>query len=276
VTGVRFVRNGDDTEARTNPRVALSDLADARDRAETVLFDTGDPELPGTSSPSPQAALDAFLSAETRRDYATSYGLLSTVDREEIGSRAEWEVAHGELPTVTGFEIGAVRVDGPRAEVEVDLTFESTLDETRGLVPARARAVYAAAEEDSGWRVAHSESRLTPEYLDEQGAVSTAERWVTARRACRAGGEYAGGLVGSNRPVDALCNAAGAVRTGSVGPLEPAAGVEPFLAAFGPEVLSWARVVPVTSPAPISVVLAPVGEQWLVVGALDSSPDGSP
>lgn len=256
--------------------MALSDLADARDPATQLALGPGEAEPPAPASATADAALDAFLSAEARRDYATSYGLLSAADRDEIGSRKEWAAAHGELPTVTTFVLGAVRVvDGASAEVEADVTFESTLDETRGLVPARAHATWVAVAEDGGWRVAHSQSRLTPQHPDEQGAVSAAETWVTARRSCDRPAEYEDGLVGAASPVEDLCDARGPVRVGAVARLEPDAGVEPFLAAFGPEVLSWARVVPTTSPVPMAVVLAPVADSWLVIGTLESSPDGS-
>ena len=51
---------------------------------------------------------------------------------------------------------------------------------------------------------------------------------------------------------------------------DPALGnpeADPYVAAFGPDVLEWARVVPVSGPAQIDVVVAPVGESWLVIGA---------
>jgi hypothetical protein len=261
---------------RANPRIGLSDLADGRDPATPVTRGPSDVEPPGPPAATPVEAVERFLSAEVRADYATSYGFLSAADRAELGSRSEWEASHGQLPTPTGLQLGTARSDGTRAEVEAELTFEPALDETRGLVPARADAVWIAISEDGGWRVARSESRLSPQYPDATGAVSSAETWARARVACRADAEYEGGLVGSSSQVTALCNATGPVTTGAVVSLEPGVGVEPFLAAFGPDVLSWARVVPVTSPVPISVVLAPVGDRWVVVGALDSVPGGSP
>jgi hypothetical protein len=259
-----------------SPRVALADLADARDPAPQLALGPGEAEAPAPAAATPDAALDAFLSAEARHDYATSYGVLSAADRDEIGSRREWGAAHGELPAVMSFVLGAVHVaDAASAEVEADVTFESTLDETRGLVPARAHAVWVAVAEDGGWRVAHSQSRLVPQHPDEKGAVSAAEDWVKARRSCDRPVEYEDGLIGATGPVEALCDARGPVRVGAVAPLEPDAGVEPFLAAFGPEVLSWARVVPTISPVPMTVVLAPVADNWLVIGTLESPSDGS-
>lgn len=271
-----FETAGGSDGGRANPRIGLSDLADGRDPATGVASGPSDVEPPGPAAATPVDAVERFLSAEVRADYATSYGFLSAADRAELGSRSEWEAAHGQIATPTGLTLGTTRRDGVRAEVEAELTFEPALDETRGLVPARASAVWIAIGEDGGWRVARSESRLSPQYPDATGAVSSAQVWAQARVACRTDAEYEGGLVGSNGQVTALCNATGPVTTGGVTNLEPGVGVEPFLAAFGPDVLSWARVVPVTSPVPVSVVLAPVGDRWVVVGALDSVPGSSP
>jgi hypothetical protein len=253
----------------------LSDLADARDPTTPAANGSTDVEPAGTPASTPVDAVQSFLAAEIRADYAESYGLLSAPDRAEVGSRSEWEAAHGQLPIVTGVTLGVVTGDGTRAEVEAEVTFEPALDETRGLVPARAHGVWVAVAEDGGWRVAHSERRLLPQYPDGNGAVTAAETWAQVRTECRAGDEYDGGLLGATGPVMALCGAPGPVDAGAVSNLEPGVGVEPFLAAFGPEVLSWARVVPLAGPVPLAVVLAPVADRWVVVGALDSLPGGS-
>ena len=50
------------------------------------------------------------------------------------------------------------------------------------------------------------------------------------------------------------------------------AGVSAVTAAFGPDVYAWARVVPVTAPERLELVLAPVGERWLVIGIREASP----
>jgi hypothetical protein len=267
--------DGGGDSGRANPRIALSDVADNRDPAARAASAAADVEPPDAAAPTPVDAVERFLAAETRGDYATSYGLLGASDRAAVGSRAEWEAAHAQLPTLTGATLGAARGDGLRAEVESEVTFEPGLDETRGLVPARADATWIAVAEDGGWRVAHSERRVTPMYPDANGAVSAAETWVRARVACRAEAEYDGGLVGNAGTVAALCNARGPVEVGAVTNLESGVGVEPFLAAYGPQALSWARVVPVARPVPVAVVLAPVADRWVVVGALESLPGGS-
>jgi hypothetical protein len=270
-----FSSDGESGSSRGNPRIALSDLADARDPATPAANGSTDVEPAGTPASTPMEAVESFLAAEIRADYAESYRLLSAPDRAEVGSRSEWEVAHGQLPIVTGVTLGDATSDGTRAEVDAEVTFEPALDETRGLVPSRAQGVWVAVAEDGGWRVAHSERRLLPQYPDGNGAVTAAETWAQVRTECRAGDEYDGGLLGATGPVAALCGAPGPVDVGAVSNLEPGVGVEPFLAAFGPEVLSWARVVPLASPVPLEVVLAPVADHWVVVGALDSLPGGS-
>jgi hypothetical protein len=267
--------DGGGDSGRANPRIALSDVADNRDPTARAASASAEIEPPDAAAPTPVEAVGSFLAAETRGDYATSYGHLSASDRAAVGTRAEWEAAHAQFPTVTGATLGAASGDGPRVEVESEVTFDPGLDETRGLVPARADATWIAVAEDGGWRVAHSERRLTPMYPDANGAVIAAETWVRARVACRADAEYDGGLVGAESAVAALCNARGPVEVGAVTNLEPGVGVEPFLAAFGPQALSWARVVPVARPVPLAVVLAPVADRWVVVGALESLPGGS-
>lgn len=267
--------DGGDDASGANPRIALSELADARDPAAPSALGSTDVEPPGPAAPTPLDAVERFLAAEAGGDYATSYGLLSAPDRADVGSSREWEAVHGELPVVTGFTLGSSSSDGTRAEVDVEVTFAPSLDETLGLVPARAQAVWIAIAEDGGWRVARSESQLLPRYPDESGAVSAAEAWARARTDCRAGAEYDGGLLGAVGPVTALCDVPGPVEVGAVSRLEPGVGVEPFLAAFGPEVLTWARVVPIASPVSLAVVLAPVADQWVVIGALESLPGGS-
>jgi hypothetical protein len=267
--------DGGGDSRRANPRIALSDVADNRDPAASAASAAADVEPPDAPAPTPVDAVESFLAAETRADFATSYGLLGSSDRAEVGSRAEWEAAHAQLPTVTGATLGAARGDGLRAEVDSEVTFEPGLDETRGLVPARALATWIAVAEDGGWRVAHAERRLLPQYPDGNGAVTAAENWAQVRTECRAGDEYDGGLLGATGPVTALCGTPGPVDAGAVSNLEPGVGVEPFLAAFGPEVLSWARVVPLAGPVPLAVVLAPVADRWVVLGALDSLPGGS-
>lgn len=272
----RILDDRDDRTGRANPRVGLGDVADSRRQAgASVLTDAAEAEPAGAPASTPFAAVEQFLTAEAAGDFATSYGLLSAADRRALGSPAEWTTAHGHLPRITAYTLGAVDAGPARAEVAAGVELEAELDEIVGLVPAKADATWVAGAEDGGWRVAFAESTLVPRYPPEEDARAAVADWVAARRECRHGDEYAGGLLGSPDLARGLCRTKGEIELGAVAPLDPGSGAQPFLAAFGPEVFSWARVVPVAAPGPLEVVLAPVGERWLVLGVVEPSPGNS-
>lgn len=223
---------------------------------------------PAPALATPQAAVAAFLGLEAQQDFAASFGYLAAPDRTQQRTRAEWIASHEHLPPVTGYSIRSV--DGTKALV--DLRLRAGLDFVRGLTPARATATFATAAEDGGFRVAYASSIVTPEYPSDESAPDAVRQWVDARRACQHPPELAGGLLGATYLVDGLCRASGTVSVGGVAVLPDSPAVEPFLAAFGPDVGRWARVVPVSSPVRLSVVTAPVGESWLVIGVLAASP----
>jgi hypothetical protein len=193
--------------------------------------------------------------------------LLASDDRASQRSRAGWTAAHAQLPVVRDFSIGSVRAATGRADVDVRLTFRPELDAVVGLVPQTADATFVALPEDGGWRVAFADSTITPEYTSPDTAPAAARTWVADRLACRA--RPATGLLSTGRLTDQLCSARGPVRVGTPEALEPSMSSDRFLAAYGPDVFSWARVVPVTSPARVGAVLAPLGPRWRVIGLVD-------
>jgi hypothetical protein len=219
------------------------------------------------------AAVESFLTAEAAGRHESSYGLLSAPDRDRVGSRAAWAAAHVNLPPVTGYAVEALQtMDADTAAVVTRTALRTGLDEVVGLVPARAVGRWVAVREDGGWRVAYGRSRLEPQYPAEAQAGDAARAWVAARQACRRAAEWDGGLVGSDRAARRLCRTRGAVAVGRPTPLpddDPSATA--LTAAFGPDVYAWARRVPVTEPRALDLVVAPVGEQWLVVGATEAS-----
>ena len=148
------------------------------------------------------------------------------------------------------------------------LVLRPELTSDAGLVPGNATATFTAVAEDGGWRVAYSDSTLVPQYAPATRAPAAVRSWVRARQDCRTGPEYDGGLVGAPARAEALCGTRGAIGLGTVRALPDTAQDQPFLAAFGTDVHDWARVVPVDTPVRMDVVVAPVGERWLVVGVL--------
>ncbi|MGZ4799183.1 MAG: hypothetical protein ACXVJW_13015 [Acidimicrobiia bacterium] len=236
-----------------------------------VAAPSAQPDPAGAPAASPRAAIDAFLTAETDGAYDTSYGLLSAADRTRVGGRAAWTSSHANLPPVTGYTIESVEESGPDATVVTATDLRASLDDVIGLVPAHATATWIAVQEDGGWRVAYSRSRLAPRYPAESLAVDAAREWVTARQSCRHAAEWTGGVLGPTFIGRRLCHASGPAVVGAPTELldDPAGDVT---AAFGPDVYSWARLVPVTGPARLDLVVAPVGERWLVIGVREASP----
>lgn len=226
----------------------------------------------GHPATSPRAAVEALLDAEARRDFAASYHFLSAPDRERYRSPAEWVAAHAHLLPVTGFKVEREAPRDDRAEVVTLTDLAAGLDEVVGLVPAQARIRWTAVAEDGGWRVAYAEADVTPLYPDEAGVTAAAREWATARQQCTPGRTHAGGLIGRESLAASLCGASGPVETSSPASLPDDIAVTPFLSAFGPEVGSWARVVRITSPATLDVVLAPLAEEWVVLGVLEPKP----
>ena len=249
---------------RGNPRAIQTEPIAVRAPASVPLAAPTAWEAPATAAATPTDAVDAFLRAEAGRDFETSYGLLAATDRAVQQSRAEWRAAHAQLPLVRNFTLGAVRIADGRAEVDSTVALKPELDPVVGLVPGAALATWIVLAEDGGWRVDFGASALVPQWASETAAPAAARTWVADRAACGAVARAA--LLGTGRLVDELCASRGPVRVGQPMALEPSESSDPFLAAYGPDVFTWARVVPVTAPTRVGAVLAPLGPRWRVIG----------
>jgi hypothetical protein len=241
--------------------------------AKTLAAEPTVPDPPAAAAPSAGAAVEALLNAEVANRYDVSYGLLSAADRVRVGGRTPWVADHADIPQVTGFVVDAVSEEGDEATITTSTDLHASLDRIIGLVPAHARATWVAVREDGGWRVAYGRSRLEPQYPSDALAAAAAREWVAARQECRRVAEWSGGLIGPVAIATRLCRATGPVTVGAAAALSDDSGSAELTAAFGPDVSSWARVVPVTEPARLDVIVAPVGERWLVIGVRTASPD---
>lgn len=220
---------------------------------------------PVASATSPEAAVQGFLTAEALQDFEASYEYLGQVDRETTyRTAAGWVAEHADLQPITGFEIESV--DG--SEVTTITALDSRLDPVLGLVPARARATWTAVEEDDGWRVAYSSSTLQPLYPSDEGVDEVARTWAEAAQECGAEEDGPGSLLGQPALADELCGAEGELVLGAAGVLTDGPDTTVLLNAYGPEVFTWARVVPVQGPVELRLVLAPVDDAWQVFGIL--------
>ncbi len=230
----------------------------------TTAPGTGPPP-PGAAAPSPEAAVEGFLSAEIAGDLASSFAFLDADARSTFGSVAGWTANHAELlAPVRAYEVEEV----DDAEVVTLVTFEPGLDEVMGLVAERTRVTWATSEEGGSWGVDLDASTLEPLHPSDDGAPAAVAAWAEAHQACEPDPRtWEGNLRGSPALAESLCGAPGAVEVGPALPLS-AVDAAPFLAAFGPDASTWARVVPVTAPVPLRAVVAPIGQEWLVIGVL--------
>lgn len=244
---------------------ATEDAGDAEPAA--VATPTGQPVAAETEDAARQV-VDEFLDAEANGDFEASFDLLVSEDREEFGPEASWRRQHADLPPISGHEILDVReVDG-RVEVVTDVTLVSSLNEFTGLTPASGRATWTVGEEDGGWRVRYSDSVLEPRYPDDAPVVDTALAWASARQSCDPAPPEHERMLGIPRLGLALCGSDGRISAGEMADLPEGADAEVFLSAYGPDVYSWSRVVPLAGPVPMRVVLAPIGDAWQVIGIM--------
>lgn len=233
-------------------------------------------ETPAASTYSPQnpepvAIVERFLTAEIAGDFEASFELLSEADQEAAGGVEGWVAEHFlVVPPIRGFRLTADSIEGTRAEVLAGLSLQAELDQLVGLIPGDAEANWVLVEVSAGeWRIAFTESRIEPVFLDDATASSAVVEWGSSRQSCQPEDEGDLALLGFPTLADPLCGATGRVTVSAPARLEDAADAAPFLAAFGPEVGIWARVVEVQAPISLRVVVAPVGERWVVIGVLE-------
>jgi hypothetical protein len=233
---------------------------------------TAPPASSTVKTPAPLDGLHAFLDSRVAGDDDAAWRVVSDRDHRQFPEAVDWEDANGVLPRVTAYTLGTPQVSGDRAEVPGSISFEPMLDEIAGNVPAAADTNWVVVRERGNWHVSLAESEVRARRPADAGAAGAARVWAAARQQCATAAQWRGEFLGNaDDLVEELCHASGAVTVGSVRELDDTDGTEPFLAAFGGDVFSWARVVPLVSPAHVDLVLAPIGEQWFVIGAFASS-----
>jgi hypothetical protein len=221
-----------------------------------------------------RAAVTAFLQplADGRPDLA--YPLLDEASRRRYPTLASWTRAQVDRPAPLTFAVGAGRPSPDRpGAVEVDLsaTHRPSLDPIRGLVPGRSASVWLVRQEADGWRVSADPLTFRPVLPPEAGATDVVQRWVSLLAACdtsnAAGLQVASNLYGPASLVHAPCATHGAWAAGAPTGLDRTPDPRAFLAAFGPEVGTWARLVPVQGPqSRFLAAVAPMGDGWQVMG----------
>lgn len=255
------------------PREATLD-ADALAGAGFVELGPPPELVPQPPAADAAAAVEGFLAAEALDELTTSYEFLSPESQAEFGgSPAAWVAVHADvIPPVTGFVIGETQSgDDGTSTVTSTVGFEPSLDEVIGLVPAQAEVVWSVVRSDGRFGVDIDASVFAPRYVPDDAAADAVADWVAARQRCERAGEWGGTLLGVEGPVRGLCDAEGEFAVGDPQPLGELEATT-FTAAFGEDALTWAREVPVTGPVQLRAVVAPVGTEWQVIGALPPAP----
>ena len=261
----------DAPDARSTAKPSPLDSIVPSPLSELPDFDAQDAPLepaPSTPASDPTEAVRRYLSGEVDGDIEQSYAALSRSSRASVGSLAEWADPDFPRPTIVDFVIEP-GTPGSSATTSVlvtgNVTLEPRLDQVSGFVPQRADVEWKVVAEDGGWRLDLLDSSLSPVLPDEHGATTAAARWATARQQCRTDAEYEGSLLGSPALGEQLCGLEGELVAGSPTPLAGEMAAQ-IVAAFGPDAQAWARTVPLSGASQLSVVTAPYGDRWVVVG----------
>lgn len=231
------------------------------------------PTAPGASAPAAQptlrAAVTALLTSEQRGDHAASFALLTDESRAIYGSIARWKSRRDEMPVVTKF-----KVMGPgKGADSVDLIVDhpAGLDPFRGLSPAQDHEIWTGRHEHGGWLV-DADPVATPIMPAERSVAPTVIQWVKAAESCNQAAVHqlqaVDPLLGIGDAGHQLCRQNFALVSSAPSTVPPGDLTQQLVAQYSADALGWARMVTLTgAPAPIEVVVAPIGDGWQVIGA---------
>jgi hypothetical protein len=214
------------------------------------------------------------MRAEARGGSGASYALLTSTSRARYPTPGSWLAAQANRLRPVAFCLGSERPVGVDAvEVEVAATHRSSLDPFVGLVPARSNQRWRVQRERGGWKVPsdpqHVEYGLPAEQTPSEATTAWIEHLASCDRRAAQTLQAARHLYGPADLPARPCKERGRWTAGNPLTLDAAPDAQTLLAAFGPDVLTWGRLVPVRGPrAHFYVALAPIGEAWRVMGVL--------
>jgi hypothetical protein len=233
---------------------------------------------PGGAEPAPvragsaRAAVGRFLRAAAAGDVEVAYGLLDRAGRRRYPSLARFTRAQADRAPVTAVGVGRERRAGRAgAEVTVTLSHPAAIDPFAGLVPARTVEVWRASRQGGRWRVAADPVSVRADLPGDDRAPGAVTAWVQRLLACdrkgAAGLQVGAELYGPAHLAELPCRERGRWTVAAAEGFDAAVEPQAYVAAFGPEVGAWARLVPVQGPgARFSVVVGPLGDAWRVLG----------
>ncbi len=223
---------------------------------------------------SAREAVQRFFDALARGDLATSYNLLDQASRAtgKYDSLARWTDAQNQRTPVSSVRVGSDKpVDSGAVDVTVELRHPASIDPYAGLVPGRTLEVWRTHKEAGGWRVASDPSSVQALLPSDRLAPGAVNSWVGKLVGCdqqgAAGLQVDADLYGQASLAQAPCKLHGHWTAAAAQPFSAVSDPTPYVAAFGAEVSSWARVIPVQGPGShFAAVVGPLGDGWRVIG----------
>jgi hypothetical protein len=265
--GVAAVANREPAQPRPAPSVQRLDLSNFPE-GEQAPAEAAKPVTANSAA----EAVQRFLGANAEQDFATSFGLLDKASRERLKTVATWTDAQAERPAVTAVEVSGERRTGPETvEVTVAVTHPAAVDPFAGLTPGRTVERWQARREAGRWRVTADPVSVDAVLPSDASAPAAVQAWVDRLERCDITGAAAmqatAELYGPAHLAGVPCREHGAWKASATRGFDGADDPQPYLSAFGPEVQTWARLVPVQGPKTrFTAVVAPLGDTWRVLG----------
>lgn len=219
---------------------------------------------------SPTSALQQYLDAEIAGNSAVALALVDRATRERVGVVAAWVADRPNRLRPATYRILGTKPVAAGVELAVDARRDPSINPLTGFVPARSKETWLAVEED-GWRIATGRPiDMRPELPSDAAATEAASRWLAASAGCderaAAAIQLSPTLLGASGIGDELCDISGEVSASPATSLSRATDSTPFVSAFGGSVGDWGRAVSVTGAVRFTIVLAPLGDEWRVMG----------
>lgn len=246
----------------------------AASRASTSPAADAPPAGTPAAASSARAAVRAFLAARTRGDHRAAFGQLDRASRARYGSVARWAQAQADTSPVRGFRLTAQRAAGAAAaDVTAEVTHPPAIDPFDGLTPGRTLEVWRARLERGRWRVDAEPRSVRPLLPGDGAAPAAVDAWLRALVACDRPAavrlQVEPDLYGQPDLGTIPCQRRGRWTAGAARAFDDAVDSQPYVAAFGPDVTTWARLVPVQGPRTrFFAVVGPLGDAWRVIGAI--------
>src|SRR5438552_2456520 len=223
-----------------------------------------------TPKATPAEAVRALLAAEQQGDHDASFHLLSSMALTTHPDAESWGKRRMELPEITAFTVNSTQKD----VVVTTVSHDPGLDPFVGLRAAHDTQRWTVTKERGGWLV-DAEPQISFDLPSDGTAPVVALQWAKAVQACDQSKATAlqvePDLLGTPAGPLGLCKSTSTLKASKPAPTSPGPGSAELVSQYGDSALSWSRTVEIDGgPTAVSVVLAPIGSNWRVLGLVNS------